>query len=195
MSKYLKPEHPSYKTDQAWFLFAVLNPKGSGFGRLLLVEALNHAAVSFIERVISDDGRASNTCELMSVHRQCPSVAIRSNKIEEVSFRDFALDMVDRVKIDRDPLAVEAFKEAVGGIKKTPVPPVAPSMRKTLSNPVMESVPIPVPQQDKKKYEDAMAALTGLGFKKPQAISMLKPLENRLSDMTMEEIIRESLKS
>jgi|WetSurMetagenome_2_1015567.scaffolds.fasta_scaffold354297_2 hypothetical protein len=193
MSKYLKPEHPSYGTDQAWFLFAVLNPKGSGFGRLLLVEALNHAAVSFIERVVSDDGRASSTCELMSVHRQCPSVAIRSDKIEEVPFKDFALDMVDRTKIDRDPLAIEAFKEATGEIRKTPVPPMAPSMRKTPSNPVMK--PVPVPQQDMKKYEDAMAALTELGYKRPQAASMLKPLENRLSNMTMEEIIRESLRN
>ena len=193
MSKYLKSEHPSYKTDQAWFLFAVLNPKGSGFGRLLLVEALNHAAVSFIERVISDDGRASNTCELMSVHRQCPSVAIRSDKIEEVSFIDFALDMVDRAKIDRDPLAVEAFKEATGETRKTPVPPLAPSMRKTPSNPVTK--PVPVPRQDMKKYEDAMAALTGLGFKRPQAAAMLKPLENRLSTMAIEEVIRESLRN
>jgi hypothetical protein len=192
MSKYLKSEHPSYKTDQAWFLFAVLNPKGSGFGRLLLVEALNHAAVSFIERVVSDDGKASSTCELMSVHRQCPSVAIRSDKIEEVLFRDFALDMVDRAKIDRDPLAVEAFKEAVGETRKTPVPPAAPSTRKPL-NPVVK--PIPVPQKDMVKYENVMAALVNLGYKKAQAAAMLKPLEDSLSSMTLEQAIRESLKS
>lgn len=111
MSKYLKPEHPSYGCDQAWFLYAVKNHRGPGFCRLILVEARNHAAVAFLERV-GDDGRVSETVSVMTVHRQCPLIGIRSDMVEEVEFSVFANDIVDRARVDRDPLAVQAYREA-----------------------------------------------------------------------------------
>jgi hypothetical protein len=111
MSKYLKPDHPSFGCEQAWFLYAVKNYRGPGFCRLILVEARNHAAVAFLERV-ADDGRVSDTVSVMTVHRQCPLIGIRSDSVEEIEFSVFANDIVDRARVDRDPLAVQAYREA-----------------------------------------------------------------------------------
>jgi hypothetical protein len=125
MSKYLQPEHPSSGCGQAWFLYAVRNPRGPGFCRLVLVEAKNHAAVAFLERV-GDDGRVSETVSVMTVHRQCPMIGIRSELVEEIEFTVFANDMVDRARVDRDPLAVQAYVEA-GRPPPAPAPVPAPA--------------------------------------------------------------------
>lgn len=171
-SKYLKPGHPSHDCDQAWFMFAMKNHRGPGFCRVILVEAKNHAAVAFIERIVSDDVRASATCELLTVHRQCPTIGIRSDMADEVSFDDFACDIVDREKVDRDPLALRAYQEAVSAAPSSPA----------------------APQAKGEVYALALAALADLGFKKPQAESMMAkagPTEGR----ALEDVVRAALRA
>lgn len=170
-SRYLKSGHPSHDCDQAWFMFAMKNHRGPGFCRVILVEAKSHAAVAFVERVVSDDNRASATCELLTAHRQCPTIGIRSDMAEEVSFDDFACDIVDREKVDRDPLAMQAYQEAISAV---------PSPR--ASSPGGENRAL------------AVAALADLGFKKPQAESMVAkagPTEGR----SLEDIVRAALRA
>lgn len=142
MSEYLKPEHPSYGCEQAWFLLAVRNHRGPGMCRLLLVEAKSAAAVAFVERV-ADDGRVSETASVMAVFRSCAHVGIRSELTEEVGFADFANDIVDRARVDRDPLAVRAYREATSG-NPSAAPPAAPRAGRN--------------------YEEIMPILKSLGF-------------------------------
>ncbi len=159
MSRYLKPEHPSYSTKQAWFVYAVTSHRGPGFCRLILVEAPNHAAVSFLERV-SCDGGVSPTCHLMTVHRGA-DVGIRSDLAEEISFSDFANDMVDRQLVDRDALAREAYAEAVS-------PPRALPPRPKKAEPTARG----------NVYQGVLAALGELGYKRGQAEAMMESLGN-----------------
>lgn len=147
MSRYLHPSHPSHDCRQAWFVYAVKDHRGPGFCRLILVEAKGHAAVAFLE-IVSADGRASETCELMSVHRGS-EVGLRSALAEEVSLRDFAEDMVSPDRLSE--VAVSAYGEAVA-----PGPPhVAPG---ATEGPV---------------YQTALAGLVELGYKKERAKQML----------------------
>lgn len=156
MSKYLQPEHPSYAVDQAWFLFAVSNPRGPGFCRLLLVEAKNHAAVSFLERV-GVDGKVSPTVSLMSVHRQCDMIGIRSDLLDEVEFPVFATDMVERHRVERDPLAVQAYLEATAPEKPElkVVKPLPPPARPTAQSPS----PVRSSGQNHKKIVEVLGEL------------------------------------
>jgi hypothetical protein len=162
MSKYLKPEHPSFGCEQAWFLYAVKNHRGPGFCRLVLVEARNHAAVAFLERV-ADDGQVSDTVSVMTVHRQCPVIGIRSDLVEEVEFSVFANDMVDRARVDRDPLAVQAYREA-GRPALAVVPP-----------------PAPKPHGQGENYKEVLSVLKNIGFEDRAAgvLASLPDVESR----------------
>jgi len=161
MSEYLKPEHPSYGCGQAWFLLAVKNHRGPGLCRLLLVEAQSEAAVAFVERV-ADDGRVSDTASVMAVFRSCDSVGIRSDLAEEVGFADFANDIVDRARVDRDPLAVRAYREATSG------------------SPSVSPPPGPAKAGAGRNYEEVMSILKNLGFgdAAPAALARLGDIES-----------------
>jgi hypothetical protein len=196
MSKYLTPEHPSHSCDQAWFLFAVTSPRHPGFGRLLLVEAKNHAAVSFLERISADGGRVSQTCVLMTVHRQCQTIGIRSDLAEEVLFSDFANHMVDRKLVERDELAVKAYREAVAGAAAglsvpSPSLPAPPRVQKASSLSTVRKAPDRGPL-----YQDALAALTSpdLGFKKARAEAALDSLGD-LNGMSLSEVVAAGLRA
>lgn len=194
MSKYLTPEHPSHSCEQAWFLYAVTSPRHPGFGRLLLVEAKSHAAVAFLERVSADEGRVSQTCVLMTVHRQCPSIGIRSDLAEEVLFADFANHMVDRKRVERDPLAVQAYREAVSPAPRA-LPPAAP--RPALPKAPQAQAAVRRPSPDRGSlYQDALAALTSpdLGFKRARAEAALDSLGD-LTGKTLAEVVASGLRA
>ncbi len=167
MSKYLKPEHPSFGCEQAWFLYAVKNHRGPGFCRLILVEAKSHAAVAFLERV-GDDGRVSDTVSVMTVHRQCPMIGIRSDLVEEIGFSVFANDIVDRARVDRDPLAVQAYREA-GTVSPEPV---------------ATAVSAPGPGEN---YKEALSVLKNVGFE-DKAVSVLASMGD-VESRPLEEIL------
>lgn len=177
MSKYLRPEHPSYAYGQAWFLYAAKNHSGPGFCRLLLVEAKNHAAVAFLERV-GDDGRVSGTVSAMAVFRTCPDIGIRSDSTEEVEFSVFANDVVDRARVDRDPLAVQAYREAV-----SPPRPSLAVAKLSLTSPSVPAVG--------SNYQEVLSVLNNVGFgeQAPGVLASLGDLESR----PVEEVVKEAI--
>lgn len=158
----LKPSHPSYSCDQAWFLFGM--SKSGGIVRLFLVEARGRAQVHLLERV-SAGGAVSPSCRLLAVHRSCQDVGIRSELVEEVALDEF-----------------------MGSL-------VAPELR------------LPVPSPDDGDSEDgprrtkeatkaeAMAALTGLGFKKDQAASMIAGVGSGAESMGLEDLVKAALRA
>lgn len=173
MSKYLRPEHPSYAYGQAWFLYAVKNHSGPGFCRLILVEAESHAAVAFLERV-GDDGRVSENVSVMAVFRTCPDIGIRSDSTEEVQFSVFANDMVDRARVDRDQLAVEAYREAV-----SPSRPALAVVRPSLAPAAA------------KNYQEVLSVLNNVGFGE-QALRVLASLGD-LESLPLEEAVKAAI--
>ncbi len=177
MSKYLTPEHPSYAYGQAWFLYSVANHGGPGFCRLLLVEAKSHAAVAFLERV-GVEGRVSDTVSVMAVLRECPDIGIRTKMTEEVPFEVFANDMVDRRAVERDPLAVQAYREAV--------------TRATLAVTRLAPGPaVPGRPPAGKTYQEVLSVLNNVGFAE-QAPGIMASLGD-VEALPLEDVIKKAI--
>lgn len=163
--------HPSHDCDQAWFLFAVDNHRGPGFCRLLLVEAKSHAAVAFLEHAAGEDQRVSPTCRLMTVHRQCPTIGIRSDLAEEVPLRDFAADIVDRARIAG--AARDALAEALSAGGAPPAPAAA-----ARDDAAAES-----------DRESVLSALVNLGYPKASAVQRLRPHTDKAGRIPLEDLL------
>lgn len=198
-TKLLRANHPSYGCDQAWFLFAMT--VGGRIARLLLVEAKNAEAVQTIERIVGADGRASAGCELLTVHRQCPSIGIRSGSVSEVDYVDFMIDVVDPARITSDPMTAKAFQDSLTpesrdrAIRKMDATP-RPALPAPATREVAQVIPIRRPKFDpaeSRNYQDVLAALTDLGYKKPQAKKAVDVLGRRVDEMGLEEAIKAAL--
>lgn len=172
MSRYLTTRHPSHGCKQAYFLFGVR--AGSGFSKMLIVLAENEHAVAFMERLVAADNRVSPTCELLSVHRDCSSIGVRSDMAEEVPFGNFALDMVERSRVTEDPLAYEALQEA---------------LRKRAGAPASRAT---VPGDAQEENPDLLEALKGLGFKAPQAKKLIR--DSGASSLPLDEAVKACLR-
>lgn len=187
----LDRSHPSYGLDQAWFLFAVRSPRSDGFCRLLLVEARSRAAVQAVEAIVAEDGQVSGSCELMTVHRQCPSIGIRSGLAEEVPYAEFMVDMVDPARYSRNPGAMAALQAALTpeersvAIRRLSEPALAPAAD---DGPAASPDPSSV-------LQDAEAALIDLGFKRPQARRMIEAVGRETVGMDLEQVLKACLRS
>lgn len=191
----LQTNHPSYGCEQAWFMFAVST--GARPVRLLLVEAKNSPAVQAIERIVARDGRASPSCELLTVHRQCPSIGIRSGMVSEVDYVDFMLDVVEPSRIVSDALTAGAFQESLGPEGR------ARALRKMeeMADPEPEEGPVArvIPMRPRfdpatsGTYQDVLAALTDLGYKKPQAKKAVDALGPAVDGMELSEAVKAAL--
>lgn len=192
----LSREHPSYGCEQAWFLFSIRD--AGRVSRLLLVEARSSQAVQAIERVAASDGRVSDNCELLTVHRQCPTIGIRSDLVSEADYVDFMIDVVDPGRIAGDQWAAAAFQgsltpedrsRAIGKMGRPAAAESAPA----------EVVPMrPSVRFDPDRsgnYQDALAALTDLGYKRAQAKRALDSLGPRVDQLPLEEAIKAALQS
>lgn len=198
-TKLLRADHPSYGCEQAWFLFAMT--VGGRIARLLLVEAKNAEAVQTVERIVGSDGHVSASCELLTVHRQCPSIGIRSGSVSETDYVDFMVDVVDPARITSDPLTAKSFQDSLSpeerdrALRKMDAVPVRPALPAPPSQPAMAKV-IPIRRFDpaeSRNYQDVMAALTDLGYKKPQAKKAVDALGRRVDEMGLEEAIKAAL--
>lgn len=197
-TKLLRASHPSHGCEQAWFLFAMT--VGGRIARLLLVEARSTDAVQTLERIVGPDGRASANCELLTVHRQCPSIGIRSDSVSETDYVDFMIDVVDPARITSDPLTAKAFQDsltpedrgrAIQKMSAAPVrqaPPALPEAGMAKVIPLRRFDPA-----ESRNYHDVMAALTDLGYKKPQAKKAVDALGRRVDEMSLEEAIKTAL--
>ncbi len=172
------PGHPSFGCDQAWFLFSKKDRAGR-MVKLILVEAKNAWAVQTMERVVSVDGMASPDCELMTVHRQCPSIGIRSDLVEEVEYSDFFSDHVDLSRVLTDSVTSHALQSSFTDADRLRLAP-APA------------TPFRGPSD---VSEDVMAALTDLGYKRPQAKRIVDGLGDSIRDMTLEDALTSALRN
>jgi len=197
-TELLRADHPSYGLNQAWFLFAMT--VGGRITRLLLVEARNPQAVQTVERIVGVDGKASAGCELMTVHRQCPSIGIRSGSVSEVEYVDFMVDVVDPARITSDPLTAKAFQDSLSpeererALRKMSAP--APAAVTRVVPGMAKVIPIRQPKFDpaeSRNYQDALAALMDLGYKKPQAKKAVDALGRRVDEMDLEDAIKAAL--
>lgn len=211
------PNHPSFGNQQAWFLFALSNEQGA-MVRLLLVEARNAWAVQTLERVAADGGQVGPNCELISVSRHA-SMDFRSRKVTEVKYVDFMLDIVEHGRLMQDTLVTTSFEQSLSDAEKQyanaklnammklemarpqltavkpppPQYPLPPEMEEFGAAPVVIDVPVEVfDAESSVTYQQAMAALTDLGFKKPQVKKVLDDMGSRVADRTIEELIKEA---
>jgi len=191
IASFLGTEHPSYGCEQAWFLFSVRDARR--VARLLLVEAKNPWAVQALERVAGQDGMVSGNCELLTVHRQCPSIGIRSGLVSEVDYVDFVTDIVDPGLIAGDQWAAAAFQRSLSpedrdrALRKMGRPAPAPAPAGAQVIPFRQAPATP------DNYQDVLAALTDLGYRKAQAKRAVDALGPRVNAMPLEDAIKAAL--
>jgi hypothetical protein len=190
--KLLTSDHPSARCDQAWFLFSV----GELISKLFLVEAKNQSAVQVIERIVVD-GQASRSCKVLTVHRQCEFIGIRSPVVEEISYVDFILDMVDSDKL-ADRMVIEAFKNSLSSEEmryaaQKYTERQAPKARQ-LPPRIQEATPVPVPAGSVMLRERLSGALIGLGFSKPMVTKYIGGLGTILRTASLEELIQNGIR-
>lgn len=176
--------HPSFGCDQAWFLFAKTDSAGR-MGKLLLVEAKNAWSVQTLERIAAADGRVAPDCELLSVHRQCPSIGIRSDRMEEVEYSDFVSDHVELSRVLSDTLSAHSFQSSLTDGDRARLLSDRPAAARS-------SVPAALPAASDVS-EDVLAALVDLGFKKPQAKRIVDSLSPAISGMSVEDALHAAL--
>jgi hypothetical protein len=174
--------HPSFGCGQAWFLFAKTDSAGR-MGKLLLVEAKNAWAVQTLERIAAD-GRVAPDCELLSVHRQCPSIGIRSDRMEEVEYSDFVSDHVELSRVLSDTLSAHSFQSSLTDGDRARLLTDRPA-------PALSAAPAALPSASDVS-DDVMAALIDLGFKKPQAKRIIDSIP-AISGMSVEDALHAAL--
>lgn len=206
----------SFGYQQAWFLFALT--RDGAMVRLFLVEAKNPWAIQTLERV-TQDGRVSPTCELLSVSRHA-SVDFRSRKLHEVKYVDFMLDIVEHGRVLQNAVVASTFEQSLTAEEKyyanakleqmmhlearkprlipvgTPPPafPPPPELMEAQTAPMVIDVEAEVFDSDSSViYQQALAALTDLGFKKPQAKKILDDMGAEVETQTIEGVIKTAL--
>lgn len=191
IASFLGTEHPSYGCEQAWFLFSVRD--AGRVARLLLVEAKNPWAVQAIERIAGPDGMVSGNCELLTVHRQCPSIGIRSDLVSEVDYVDFMVDVVDPGMIAGDQWAAAAFQRSLSPEDRERALRKMDRAAPAKASALMAAV-IPIRRAaGPDNYQDVLAALTDLGYKRPQAKRAVDALGPRVNAMPLEDAVKAAL--
>lgn len=109
------PDHPSFGLERAWYTFGVFNQDGA-IQRLMLVEAENRNAVHVLESLVQTDGSVSPTCGLVSVSSARPQV--RSTAVDEVTFVDFMIDMVQADRWLDSPFLIGLFQNALSSVDR-----------------------------------------------------------------------------
>ncbi len=203
-------DHPSFGCQQAWFLFSVTPPGMRGAGRLLLVEAKNVWAVQTLERLTNSDNTVSRTCNLVAVFRNCDDVGIRSDLMDEISYVDFVIDMVDMDRLLSDSLSSSGFASSLTADEKAHAAKRlydAPNPEDGQPEPVQQLKANFLPPKDdvQASKSDCMlmmnggerlsSALTGLGFKGPSVKKFIDSLGNRVMTDPIEVLLKEGIRA
>lgn len=193
-------DHPSFGTSQAWFMFG-MRFKGS-ITKILLVDAKTPWAVQCIERLLGDDQKVSDTCECISVFRDC-DIGIRNDLIEEVSFQEFMEVIVDKKRLLDDGLTIEAFGNALKAPKQLKAPEsgrhiVPPPRRVRPAIPIITTVSESVKTQEPKRmqgknYARVQGVLLGLGYKSGQVNPILDDMDINFERVSCDEIVHLAL--
>lgn len=196
----LREDHPSYGCDQAWFLFSMSSSKT--ITRLLLVEAKNEYSVATIERIVAM-GRINSSCELLTVHRQCDSIGIRSEMVTSVDYIDFMLDVVDPSRIISDPLTAQSFRNSmsqedrVKAMSKMDATQDEEPDGCDLEDVKLADV-IPIRRfnsSNSQNYQDVLAALMDLGYKKLQARKSVDSLGSTVDELELGDAVKAALQN
>lgn len=195
-------DHPSYGVDHAWFLFSVTDVAAGRISRLIYVEGKGPWAVQTIER-IAYDGRVSPNCELLTVIREC-EIGIRSDMVEVVSYVDFMLDVVHPDRLLRDALVTTAFRSSLSQEQIDYASKKLERGRQAIlrdADGMTDHVrPLPLRSTrpfdaDSDTYQDALAALTDLGYKRAQACKALDALGPEARSMPLEKVLKTVLQN
>lgn len=191
----LSNEHPSYGCEQAWFLFSIQN--GDKVSKLLLVEAKNVWAVQTLER-LAVDSFVSRNCQLLMVHRRCSDVGIRSDLVDEIDYVDFILDIVEPRRITGDQWAAASFQQSLTPADKAKAlskmrVEAAPTMAVAVAANVIPIRPQVFNPENSRNYQDALAALTDLGYKRPQAKRAIDALGSQVDEMNLANAVKAAL--
>jgi len=211
------PEHPSFGCAKAAFLFAktIPGPFG-GIEKLILVEAPNEWAVQTIERILLIfHNQVNEGYRALGIFMDCSLIGIRSREMEEIEYVDFMINVVNHGCLINDPVTATAFEKSLNDktrnrakklldaeAKKLTVQDIKKSAQPAPMHPVefqpkeefhIIDFPKPKPFFDpeaSQNYQKALAALTDLGFKKPQAKKILEDLGPAVDDMPIEELVK-----
>ena len=207
----LDENHPSFGVDQAWFLFSVQAPDGA-VRRLLTVEARGCAAVATLEYVLARDGKVSDRCSVLAVYRRCSDVGMRSELVDETSYVDFMLDVVDPDRLLADPTVATYFVESLTPEERgyaeaktraraswrnelpPPAPRPLPSRKEAPVRPKAAKKAAPAGDEAYEpgsRREQLFQGLTRMGFQKPSVKKWID--SNDVDDGTVQDQIRAAL--
>lgn len=190
-------DHPSFGTEQAWFMFAI-RYNGS-INRILLVNAKTPWAVQCMERILGEDQKVSATCECVSVFRDC-SIGIRNDVIDEVPFQEFMEVMVDKKRLLDDGLAIEAFQNATITVKapESSMRALPPPRKTTVVRSMITTVAEPVKKPEVKRkhgrgFSKVHGVLLGLGYKASQVDMALREMDVDFDTLSCDEAVHQAL--
>jgi hypothetical protein len=195
----LPSDHPSFGASQAVFTFAL----GQGPMRILSVEATNPWAVLCLERILLVDGKVSPNCYVLQVVRDHRDLGTRHDMVQEPTFAEFCLDIVDPDRMFCDAVILEAFKNALSDGEKIQALAKLQAAKNLMDQraEVLEPFdPFPpseeiVPQLQGPDQSDKLtAALTGLGFKKTEVRQFVSTLGDRARTDGFHDLLREGLR-
>ena len=195
--QFLDRNHPSYGFEQAWFQFAIFSPDRA-VRKLLLVEAKCSAAVAAIEAILLQDGKVSDSCFVVAVLRQCPDIGMRSDLVDEVSYPDFMLDIVDPDRLIGDPVVASYFRESLTAEERVYASNKAATQAADLDERAVEAYLAPsepAVARDPSREKSLSAALTGMGFQKSAVSKWIAAKGDALHEGTVQDRIREALRA
>lgn len=173
-----------------------------------MIHAPNRWAVQTLERIlVVGNGYVNPTMKIVGVFRNTGNVGIRDSLLREISYPEFITSVVAHSHLVEDPVTSFAFsksledptlrKEALQSLKRLDMaePPRAVNPFEVAETEPESNVipfrPRTNPEQSA-IYQQAMAALTDLGYKKPQTKQVLATIDN-IEEMAIEEVIKISL--
>jgi hypothetical protein len=195
LNKILYKDHPAIGTKRAAYQFLIEGSNGTPV-RFLLVEAENPWAVAAIEKILLRDARISNNCRIIAVFRDHRFAGVRDELLEEISFVDFIVEMVDSERL-QDPIVSFCMKKALSKEEKEHARERIEEMKSYI--PKAEAAPVRTESVKDEAFgvreiELISSALCGLGFKKNEVKGFTASLGSRVKSEPIPELIKEGLK-
>lgn len=198
----LDRDHPSFGTAQATFQFAMEDVRTGALSRLVSVEAKNPYAVAAIERVlVKNDQRVSPNCRVLCVFRDCRSVGVRDDLVEEVPYVDFMTDIVEPGWLLSDAGIAACFSKSITPEEREHALAKARALDAAPSRPRLSAVRDEEPDDEEPEEagtdqrEQLVAALAGMGFKKAAVEKFVRGLGGRACREPMPDLLREGLRA
>ena len=190
-------DHPSFGTERAVYIFAL----GQGPVRLLTVEATNKWAVMCLERILLTDQKVSDNCYVIQVVRDYREVGTRNEFVQEPTFAEFCIDIVDPDRMFSDAVTLECFQNALSDNERqaalTKLQTQENAQKEVENDDFFASLhqAAQVPQlQSPDQSEKLSTALIGLGFKKPEVRRFVSSLGERARTEDLHSLLREGLR-